>query len=385
MSENVLTPPPAPGDEYQIFDFDETVEHREPPFLFEYNGTGFSTVGGIQALSGQKKNGKSVFISLLMAALLADGEEGGLYGQRFPGLRARQRTCQGLMRRKGRGHLVILYCDTEQEKENTSKVIRRAKWLASMPEYEHDERLHVQWMRWTPPDTPDVAALRMRALMWKIQQLRPDVVFIDGLRDLLHDFNDLEESANVIASLMSVATEYQACIWCVLHKNPSHSGSDIEKMRGHLGTELGNKVSDTFTIKKKRDQNGTTFRVHQEDARGKDVDDFDIEITDEGPTGLGIPRMVSANAPLETAKSNAKLSQAKAVFGGFAWTRKGATWTELRQYAQGRGISSDRKFRDYLEAVYAAGIITKKNNKYYKGTDETSTDDVFADNGDAPF
>jgi hypothetical protein len=65
-------------------------------------------------------------------------------------------------------------------------------------------------------------------------------------------------------------------------------------MRGHLGTELGNKVSDTFVSTKKKDA-GTgkvTFSVRQQDARGKDVDDWKFEIVDDAGN-LGIPRIIN--------------------------------------------------------------------------------------------
>ena len=85
--------------------------------------------------------------------------------------------------------------------------------------------------------------------------------------------------------------------------NPRPSNDDESKMRGHLGTELGNKVSDTFvSIKKKDASTGrVTFTVKQQDARGKDVDDWQFEIVDDAG-GLGIPRIIGAAAP-KTQKS----------------------------------------------------------------------------------
>ena len=82
-------------------------------------------------------------------------------------------------------------------------------------------------------------------------------------------------------------------MFCVLHENP---GS--EKMRGHLGTELSNKVTDTFRCTKQKVNNVVTFTVKQVDARGKDVDDWTFEIIDDAG-GLGIPR-ITAPAPEES-------------------------------------------------------------------------------------
>jgi hypothetical protein len=81
------------------------------------------------------------------------------------------------------------------------------------------------------------------------------------------------------------------CIWNALHQNP-RPGNDIEsKMRGWTGTELGNKVSDTFLSQKKKEAGGVVFTVKQDDARNKDVQDFQFTISDAAGN-LGIPRIV---------------------------------------------------------------------------------------------
>jgi hypothetical protein len=74
--------------------------------------------------------------------------------------------------------------------------------------------------------------------------------------------------------------------------NPRPSNDDESKMRGHLGTELGNKVTDTLVSIKKKDNNGRVlFTVKQMDARGKDLDDWQFEVTDAA-CALGVPRIV---------------------------------------------------------------------------------------------
>ena len=68
---------PLPDDEVTILQrrqeiepylLDATQNYPEPYYLLEYNGVPFSTLGGIQALSGQKKNGKTFLLAQLMAA-----------------------------------------------------------------------------------------------------------------------------------------------------------------------------------------------------------------------------------------------------------------------------------------------------------------------------
>jgi hypothetical protein len=109
----------------------------------------------------------------------------------------------------------------------------------------------------------------------------------------VNDFNDNEESSQIINEMMSLASRKNLSIWNVLHMNPRPSNDDESKMRGHLGTELGNKVSDTFiSIKKKDATTGeVTFQVKQMDARGKDVDDWKFKVVDDAGE-LGVPKII---------------------------------------------------------------------------------------------
>ena len=56
--------------ELRPFLLDPTKNYPEPYYMLEYNGVPFSAMGGIQALSGQKKNGKTFVLVQLMAAIL---------------------------------------------------------------------------------------------------------------------------------------------------------------------------------------------------------------------------------------------------------------------------------------------------------------------------
>jgi hypothetical protein len=158
------------------------------------------------------------------------------------------------------------------------------------------DRFAVLWLREVPkPEQDTCNHERWRLIKSAIEVFSPDIVFVDGLRDLVNDFNSNEESSQIINEMMSLASQREMCIWNVLHMNPRPSNDDESKMRGHLGTELGNKVSDTFiSIKKKDATTGdVTFCVKQNDARGKDVDDWKFRVTDDAG-GLGIPRIIES-------------------------------------------------------------------------------------------
>ena len=234
--------------EIEPYLLDATQNYPEPYYLLEYNGVPFSTLGGIQAISGQKKNGKTFLLAQLMAAILGTGIERTRTTQCLPGLRVPDRTIEYL------GHLpTVLYVDTEMEKLNSAKVLSRVHWLCGWPLDIPCERFHVLWLR-SVTDTKDdkgnvkerAYEKRYRLIRQSIEILNPDAVFIDGIRDIISDFNDNEASSALVTDLMAFAEQRQICIWNTLHMNPRPKNDDESKMRGHLGTELGNKITDTL-------------------------------------------------------------------------------------------------------------------------------------------
>ena len=273
---------------------DPREDYPDPYYMLEFNGVPFSTLGGIQAISGQKKNGKSFVLTMLMAAILGnDNERTRAY---LPNLRVPERTIDYL------GHAPrVLYIDTEMERLNSAKVLRRVHWLCDWDMKEPNERFNVLWLKTLKQDESDekIYRKRYRLIKYAIEVLHPDIVFIDGLRDLLASINDEESGTNILSELATMAEERHMCIWNALHQNPTRSNDAEEaKMRGWIGTELGNKVSDTFVSVKNKSQNGVTFTVKQQDARGKDVDDFKFIVTDDCGQ-LGIPKIIGTQTQEE--------------------------------------------------------------------------------------
>lgn len=273
---------------------DPREDYPEPYYMLEYNGVPFSTIGGIQAISGQKKNGKSFVLTQLMAAILGYGNE--RTQQYLPGLTVPARTIEYL------GHDPrVLYVDTEMEKLNSAKVLRRVHWLCGWDMKQPNERFNVLWLKNMPRDDREKAHLmRYRLIRQAIEAVSPDIVFIDGIRDLLSSINDEESGTQILSELSTLAEERKMCIWNALHQNPRADGNGEEaKMRGWIGTELGNKVSDTFISIKTKTAYGVTFTVKQQDARGKDVDDWKFEVTDDAGN-LGIPRITNSGSNLSS-------------------------------------------------------------------------------------
>lgn len=267
---------------------DPREDYPEPYYMLEFNGVPFSTIGGIQAMSGQKKNGKSFVFTMLIAAILRGDPNRTRVPTYLPGLCVPERTIEYL------GHEPrVLYVDTEMEKLNSAKVLRRVHWLCGWDMKQPNDRFNILWLKTMPKDEKMPAFKQRFELIKKaIDALEPDIMFIDGLRDLLQSINDEETATSILDYLSSTAEERHMCIWNALHQNPkaNSDGEDV-KMRGWTGTELGNKVSDTLVSIKEKKATGVTFTVKQVDARGKDLDDWKFEITDDAGN-LGIPKII---------------------------------------------------------------------------------------------
>ena len=273
------------------FLLDPRQDYPEPYHLLEYNGVPFSKIGGLAAISGQKKNGKSFVLTQLMAAILGIGNE--KTQQYLPGLKVPERTIEYL------GHLPrVLYCDTEMEKLSSAKVLRRVHWLCGWDMKIPNDRFSVLWLK-NMPKGSEMRPHRQRYELIKIaiDIIQPDVVFIDGIRDLLSSINDEEAGTQILEELAAIAEERNMSIWCALHQNPKTGDSSEDKMRGWIGTELGNKVSDTLISIKSKTSSGVTFTVKQQDARDKDLDDWKFEITDDAGN-LGVPRIINSGTNL---------------------------------------------------------------------------------------
>ena len=376
-------------DELKEYLLDASQNYPEPYMMLEYKDVTFSTIGGIQALSGQKKNGKTFVLAQLMAAILGTDCPRSRTEQYLPGLRVPERTLDYLRAKHNNDNYLprVLYVDTEMEKLNSAKVLRRVHWLCGWKMDEPAERFHVLWLR-SVTDEKDgekvkerAYAKRYRLIKLAIEVFEPDAVFIDGIRDIIGDFNDNVQSAALVVDLMALAQDKQICIWNTLHMNPRPGNDDESKMRGHLGTELGNKITDTLvSIKHKDNLTGqVTFTVRQLDARDKDMYDWKFEVTDAAGA-LGIPRIMSP-AEVMTSEDEKRKNEAYGYFKSYPWTSIGATYTELEHHLRKKGVTSNRRISELFDTAKEFGFIVRNEKKKYHFREAIPDDNI----EDLPF
>lgn len=231
------------------YELDPEREFEPLQYTFKQNGIGMAPLGDIHVVKAPQKNGKTFLLTLMMGAMLR-GEYLGL-------------TCEIENPR-------LLYIDTEQHPRNTQLVYQRICRIAGIDGRQRHEQIKVLHMRGA-----QVSEIR-HALLQSIVFYKPTVVYLDGLVDCVIDPNDQSESKAYITELSAIALRHNCSIWSVLHVNPG-----TEKMRGHLGTIMAQKVSDVLQCLKEKQPDGSViFTVEQTDTRNKDINKFSFAIED---------------------------------------------------------------------------------------------------------
>lgn len=222
-------------------------EEPVPQFSFKSDNTGSAPIGDIVAIKAKSKNGKTFLAAILASVIL-----GGRFANIKPTIGDKSK---------------ILFFDTEQNRPNVQALLQRILILRGWTD-EHNDRLKVFSLR-------EMHILqRINYIKKKIETLRPTTVFIDGLADLTFDFNDIDQSQDVIMTISQIASEKKCTIFFVLHTNKNDTN-----MKGHLGTLALQKCSDVFYIEKDEDN---FFNVTETDCRNIPIKDFSFKIDKDG-------------------------------------------------------------------------------------------------------
>ena len=250
-------------------------------FLFRLFGKPCFPRRELVAITGKAKSGKTFVTSMLMACCQVNE------------VLAFQRICDEPLR--------VLWYDTEQSDESTQDILKNR--IIPMMSYGNDETAPLSSSFWGKrPVGPSGRgaggeAFNVRAVEWKqrrallleaIKRCKPDLVIVDGIRDLVNDINDGVLAQEVMEELLHLATQHDCCIVCVLHQNKS--GED-HNLRGWIGTELMNKAFEVYSCEKLLPQR--IFSLEQTLTRKYDIEQtMYFEVGDDG-----LPRGASPLPP----------------------------------------------------------------------------------------
>ena len=209
------------------FVIDDNVEYPDPEYLIEIGGVPTMPKGNLVALSAKWKNGKTFFCDILTAIFLGCDQ--------FASCCSRQTEGK------------VLFFDTEQAKSDTARIRKTIK--AMIPEQRHGD-FRVFCLREAAIDKDvdqNAIVSRFEFISRSIAQEHPDLVIVDGIADLIYNYNDVIESQDMVNKLAAIANKHNCCIVVVMHQN---KGQKDKNMKGHLGTMLFQKCSDVFNVEK---------------------------------------------------------------------------------------------------------------------------------------
>lgn len=262
-------------DEWWDIDVDDEVLDVTKEYPIRYslsiNGTPFAPLGGLHGMTGQPGHGKTMTLSMVAAAVLGDKNHGmeWLLTEDIP-------------------QPSVLYIDTEMEKGNTMLVNKRICAMLGWDWHTAHEQLTILCLREVV-----TAQDRWRKVLKAIYKFKPTVVILDGLIDVVADFNDNTDCQQLIFKCMATASHYDISFWTLLHENPGST-----KMVGHAGSFLERKASDVMVTKKSKDEvtGEVTFELTNKKVRAADWEGYLFKV-DGSVHKFGVPMLVNKDFP----------------------------------------------------------------------------------------
>ena len=298
-------------------------------------------------IQGKPGHGKTALMTQFMATLLC-----GQFGH---------------LRCELKEPATVLYIDTEMSEDDTIAIKNRVCSLAKIPYDKPSDRFKVVRLRET-----ELAHERWQQILKVIWEVKPTVCFLDGMLDIVEDYNDQKECQPIIRKCMKLVTHYDMSMWCVLHENPM-----AEKMVGTLGSITQRKVTEALSVKKHKfekekypDKPYIWFEVLQPKARGKDQEEWAFEVV--SAESWGVPVELEDNGERVINPEVETLKECIARFKDMNWTASGATYSDLDKHLSGQGITSGATRSKLINAALECQVITSEGTKghrkfYYNG------------------
>ena len=299
------------------------------------------------AVTGKAKSGKTFVTSMLIACCV------------IRDVLSFHRSCDNPLR--------VLWYDTEQSDESTQDILKNRIQTLIKANINQTNDL------FNPPPSVEsnIDVFNVRSVSWKdrrqllleaVSHYGPDLVIVDGIRDLVNDINDGVLAQEVMEELMHLADEQNCCIVCILHQN---KGSEDHNLRGWIGTELMNKAFEVYACEKLMPKR--IFMVEQTLTRKYDIEQqlyFEVD-------QQGLPRLTAA--PIEG--SGDSKERLKPLNPEYIVTKDDGSWTfnTRKLFSDALGNDSEVQASIFRERVMQLSAITVPqtyNNQLKKAIDE---------------
>ena len=320
-------------------------------FLFQLFGHPCFPRRELVAVTGKAKSGKTFVTSMLIACCV------------IRDVLSFHRSCDNPLR--------VLWYDTEQSDESTQDILKNR-----IIRLLNNSNTNLSNLTNDLFDSPtevenNIDVFNVRSVSWKdrrqllleaVSHYGPDLVIVDGIRDLVNDINDGVLAQEVMEELMHLADERNCCIVCILHQN---KGSEDHNLRGWIGTELMNKAFEVYACEKLMPQR--IFKVEQTLTRKYDIEQqlyFEVD-------QQGLPRLSAA--PVEGGGDSKE--RLKPLNPEYIVTKDDGSWTfnTRKLFSDALGNDSEVQASIFRERVMQLSAITVPqtyNNQLKKAIDE---------------
>lgn len=312
----------------------------DPDWLVDIGGSRLFPRKEYTPITGRAGNGKTQLVVQIFGAVMS--------GERVLGITPLRKARQ------------ILYVDTEQSEYDVAFRLNMMFRAMGKPDFS-EFPANVEYLRLRPePDNYK----RLRITMDAIRDLRPDVMFIDGLTDLIVDIEDKNEGVKLVNDCLKIVDDLNANLFPIIHQN---EGGDSAKLREAIGSESMRKGRQIVSVTAK----DGTFEAKA--IKGIPFS-YNWRITPFGnlTTNLSVEEQVCEN----------ERKQMIQVFKKVVAARSGKLFDSKKQIQQYIGAqtatTSDKKNADMLERAVALGIIHMDydGHKYQLRVNENETDGV---------
>lgn len=236
-------------DKLSSIEITNVPDEQEPPSLFNINGVEVLPKDAVGIIAAQKKSGKSNFAGLLMAACASPNHQ----------------VLNGAIR-SNLGALNVLNIDTEQPLKDARRTLRRIMKTAG---FDYSEQWNTHGI--VSLSVKDIEeADRIYIIELAVKKYEPQLVFVDGIADLIGSINDEREAKEVMAWMDYLSCKYNCAVVGMLHLN--FNGG---KIGGWAGTQANKKFTDSFILKKDR-SNG--FFTVEHEGRGESAPNLRFKI-----------------------------------------------------------------------------------------------------------
>ena len=312
----------TPAYDWRKWQVDITQEQPDPIPLITRDGRMFLTRNNLCAIVGRPKAGKSTLLSAIVATAYTG------------------RDCLGF---QSEGNFKVVWFDTEQAPDDSTRMWRGAYRLAGIPVENNDNLIFVRLL-----ETP--LKERLRCVEAVVKETRPDLVILDGIGDILRNTNDIEESQAIVMDIRRINVQYACGIVAILHVNWRD-----EKARGHLGTILQHKCESVVLLEHEAGMDSPS-KVIPQLTRKAPFAPFSFAIDPE----TGMP-CLSEGAPSTPPAISTLMDCVKS---GRVYTHK-----ELVQLMMGKG-QGESNAKKYIGVAVEKGYLVKLADGYALNDDD---------------